>query len=995
VPRSPRKQSPAGRTTAALTAGVISLGFVLSAQSAPAFAKTSAPASHASSWGSGTLTDAELIQLISQFTVPEKATMIHGGTDTTCATATVGCVGQAGIIPGVSRLGIPPLRLADGPAGIRLSYATTALPAPVGLTAAFDRQLAYDFGQVMGTEGRATNQDVLLSPMVNQVTVATAGRNFESLGGEDAYLAGELVGPEIKGVQDEGLIATVKHFVENDFENSRSQTSVAIDKRTLQEGELQAFEKAATADVGAVMCSYNRVNGVFGCSNGDLMNATMRDKFGFSGFVMSDWGATHRLGDMAAGLDIQMWNGSIFSEANVTAALTSGTPGVAVTNDNPAVPAYSSAQWQAVVDLDLFHVLTAMNKAGLLEGTEFGSRYTGTPQSDVPARPVLATLKSASAATAQRVAEESATLLKNNDSALPLTAADFRSSAVKADKHGDKKGGVVVMGPTSVTPYVGGGGSANVTPYDNILSPYEALKSVAPVGADATYTPGYDLDGTVVPASALLAPSASAFSGASGLERSQISTTLPAAGSAPTACTGTCTANRLDPTVDYTTQTLPAGTAYRWLGTVNAPSDGAYQLKVFVQNQSSAQLYLAGGLTNTDQKVNLGAFGVASAGIGGSTVSSWNKLTQTAKSHDPQLGKFQQGAYSVTLAAGQPIQVDLRAYANPTIGAAPLKVRFEWITPTSQDAAITAAVRAAKSANKVVLFAYDEGTEGSDRGGDSVSAGLALPGYQDALTSAVSAVNPNTVVVLNTGDAVLMPWINSVKAVLEMWYPGQVGGVATANVLVGRVNPSGKSPVTFPASGTQVPQFDPSCTDPAVTGNCPLYPGVAGIGNLGTPTSYRSIDYTTNGIFTGYRWYDKNDQTPLFEFGHGLSYTSFAYKNLWIKPTADGVTVSFTVTNTGKVSGTEVAQVYVGGSAKSAPVELADKALAGFTRVTLQPKKSRVVSLNIKARALSFWSVRTHTWELATKDRSVSIGSSSRDIRLAREHLTLAAPSHR
>lgn len=971
-----------GAAGVAVAATAAALALTSGVQLAPSAGAAPPSGPVQSGWGVGTLSDSELQALVGQMTLAEKQRFVAGQSDPDCATSSVGCVGQAGTIRGVARLGIPNLRLTDGPAGIRISYKTTALPAPVNLSATFDREASRDFGAVMGREGKATNQDVLLSPMVNQTTLATAGRNFETLGGEDQYLGGELVYTQVEGVQAEGLIATVKHWVMNDFENSRQSTSVAIDERTLREGEMQAFERAMEADPGAVMCSYNRIKidtdqDRFSCSHGDLQNGVLRGELGFDGLIMSDWGATHGLDDMAQGLDVQMPSASHFSLANLTNATTSGTAAIAQTNDNPAQPARTAAEWQSTLDTAVAHVLAAMNKAGLLEGTEFGSRFSGTPEVVPTTRPTMAEVKDGSLDIAERIAAESATLLKNDGAALPLTADDLT---------GD---GVVLMGPTSVTPYIGGGGSANVTPYDDAPSPYGALKVQTPAGSNISYVPGYDLDGDLVPAAALTAPAGGTFAGQNGLVRSQISTTLPATGVAPDPCTTACAADRLDAGVNYSdaTGTLAAGTAWRWQGTVTAPEAGSYQLKVFVKNQSSSQLFVD-GLATAQRRVNLGAYGVASGGIGGSTVSSWHKLTQTAKSHDPAVGKLHQGSYTLTMAAGETHTLDLRAYANATD---PLSVKLQWITPSTQQQSIDEAVAAAQGAKVPVVFAYDEGTEGSDRGGNSIADGLKLPGYQDDLIAAVAAANPNTVVVLNTGDAVLMPWVDDVKAVLEMWYPGQLGGSATAEVLLGTVNPSGKSPVTFPASGTQVPQYDPTCTDTAVTGNCTLYPGAAKIGNDGvTKQTYRTIDYTKNGIFTGYRWYDRQDQTPLFEFGHGLSYTSFAYSGLTTVPTADGLRATFKVTNTGRVAGTEVAQVYVGGSDKS-PVPLAERALAGFERVSLAPGETKTVQVDVDSRALSYWDVDADAWKMVTSGRAIEVGSSSRDIRVTKADGTAGA----
>jgi beta-glucosidase len=312
-------------------------------------------------------------------------------------------------------------------------------------------------------------------------------------------------------------------------------------------------------------------------------------------------------------------------------------------------------------------------------------------------------------------------------------------------------------------------------------------------------------------------------------------------------------------------------------------------------------------------------------------------------------------------------------------------VQLRWVAPDDQATSIAAAVAAAKSAKKVVVFAYDEGSEGVDRGGSNQAAGLQLPGYQDALISAVAAANPNTVVVLNTGDAVLMPWASAVKGILEMWYPGQEGGQATANVLFGKVDPGGRLPITFPAAANQTPMYDPNCTDTSATGNCPMYPGVAGPSKYlpGASTSYRTITgMQVNGIYEGYRWYDHNGVAPLFPFGYGLSYTSFAYSRLEVEPTRSdhGLTVSFTVRNTGRADGSDSPQVYVGSSPDlPSSIQQAVSKLVGFQRITLSPGESRQVTMHVTGQQLSSWSSTANSWLLGTGARTLWVGSSSRD----------------
>lgn len=234
-------------------------------------------------------------------------------------------------------------------------------------------------------------------------------------------------------------------------------------------------------------------------------------------------------------------------------------------------------------------------------------------------------------------------------------------------------------------------------------------------------------------------------------------------------------------------------------------------------------------------------------------------------------------------------------------------------------------------------------------------------GRIDALVEAVTAANPRTAVVLNTGDPVLMPWLSEAGAVLQMWYSGQEGASATAALLTGAANPSGKLPVTFPRRAEEVP------THPQER-----YPGVDGRATY------------SEGVFVGYRWYDDRDIDPLFPFGHGLSYTSFEYADLAVQPSGDGYDVRFRVRNTGSRPGATVPQVYLGASADP-PVPMAPKQLAGFERIELAPGEGQQVTVHVPSRQLSYWSTAQHGWKVATGARTLSVGASYRDIRLRTE----------
>jgi beta-glucosidase len=255
--------------------------------------------------------------------------------------------------------------------------------------------------------------------------------------------------------------------------------------------------------------------------------------------------------------------------------------------------------------------------------------------------------------------------------------------------------------------------------------------------------------------------------------------------------------------------------------------------------------------------------------------------------------------------------------------------------------------------------------------GDSESEGsdnsISLAGNQDSLVQAIVAANPKTIVVLKSGTAILMPWASEVPAILEAWYAGEEDGNAVAAVLFGDVNPSGKLPLTFPASLSDVPA------------NTPIqYPGVNGV------VSYNE------GIFVGYRHYDENNITPLFPFGFGLSYTSFSFTNLAITPASvnfsnnngedQNVTVSLNVTNTGTALGAEVVQLYVGMPSTAVPEP--PKWLKGFQKLSLAPGETGQVQLTLNERSFSYWDVNSSRWAVVPGTYEIMVGSSSRDIRV-------------
>jgi len=232
---------------------------------------------------------------------------------------------------------------------------------------------------------------------------------------------------------------------------------------------------------------------------------------------------------------------------------------------------------------------------------------------------------------------------------------------------------------------------------------------------------------------------------------------------------------------------------------------------------------------------------------------------------------------------------------------------------------------------------------------------------QNALVSAVAAANPHTIVVIQSGGPIAMPWAGQVQGILENWFPGQVDGDAIAPVLFGDVDPSGKLPVTFP-----VKQSD----DPLQT--AAQYPGVTEPGDSVGPHSAYS-----EGLLVGYRWYDAKNITPLFPFGYGLSYTTFRYSGIAVKRTGAGASVTFTVTNTGARAGAAVGQIYVG---DPAAVGEPPEQLEAFRRVELNPGQSATVTIPLGARSFAHWDTSRHAWAVSAGTYQVMVGRSSRDI---------------
>jgi beta-glucosidase len=381
---------------------------------------------------------------------------------------------------------------------------------------------------------------------------------------------------------------------------------------------------------------------------------------------------------------------------------------------------------------------------------------------------------------------------------------------------------------------------------------------------------------------------------------------------------GTPALTRTEPTVDLAAAPAGVGPLWsaRWTGTVTPAESGLYRFSLL--QAGLATLYVDGRPVGPGYREDVQFL----------------------------VGPRYPMQAAVRLAAGKPVSIRVDYSSSPQLFGA--QAHLAWQPPSASG--IAAAVEAARHADAAIVVANQAAGEGMDH------VGLGLPGDQDQLIDAVAAVNRRTIVVLNTGGPVLMPWLHHVEAVLQAWYPGQQFGTALASVLFGDNDPGGRLPITFPASDAQ---------GPAPPTRPERYPGVNG---------EQRYD---EGIFVGYRWYDQFRQRPLFPFGYGLSYANFRFGDLRVRPDHGGVVATTRVTNTSRRAGSTVAQAYL-----SFPRLAGEppRQLKGYEKVRLGPGQSVVVSFRLDRADLAYYDEGAQRQVVADGRYALLVGSSSRDL---------------
>ena len=652
--------------------------------------------------------------LVKQMTLQEKISMISGAID-------------GFHIAAVPRLGIPAVRMADGPQGVRNNTVSTLYPAGIAAAASFSRSAVRDMGSAIGEDARVRGVGIMLGPGVNIYRSPLCGRNFEYFG-EDPFLASEMAVEYIEGMQEQGTMATIKHFALNNSEFDRHGLSSNADERTINEIYFPTFRKAVEkAHVGAVMTSYNMINGVHAAENSWLIRENLRS-WGFEGIVMSDWTSTYTtLGCLESGLDLEMPRAYLLREEFIRPLLDNGV----VTEE--------------LIDEKVQHILQALIAFDLLK---------------TPAAPKEEN-SDFSRFSAYQLALESPVLLKN-DGLLPLK----------------KKTRIAVLGADAFN-LPRGGGSGNVHP---------AIE-----------------------------------------ERISIAKGLQGLGK-------------------------------------NYPVD---------------LLYPIGDRYDTPENI----------------------------------------------------------------------------------------AKAEKAGAVVVVVGYDLKTEG-----ENFDRTYKLPAKQEEeIQFALDHNKKVIVVVFSGGEYDLGKWGDKASAILSVWYAGQAGGRAVADLLTGKASPSGHLPFTFWGSWEKNPVHDSYLPSE----NTKKGHKATGRNTRAAHDKYSYTEYT-EGVFLGYRGADHFGVKPLYPFGYGLSYTSFAYDGLSVEPAGDGFDVRFTVRNTGSVEGAAVPQIYV--APLSPKVLRPTRELKGFTKVLLQKGASREVTVHLDRSAFAYYCTPIHDWKVDAGSYKIQLGTDAESI---------------
>jgi beta-glucosidase len=777
-------------------------------------------------------------------------------------------------------LGIPALEMSDGPLGVRSQkkFPSTTYAAGIGLAATWDPQLAEKVGAGIGSDARARGIHFMLGPGVNIYRAPMNGRNFEYFG-EDPFLAASIDTGYITGMQKQGVSSTVKHFLGNNSEFLRHDSDSIIDERTAREIYLPAFEFAVkNAHVGAIMDSYNFVNGQHSTQSSYFNTDVARKQWGFQAIMMSDWDATYdAVGAANGGLDLEMPKGKYMNKENLLPAIRDGRVK------------------ESTIDEKVRHILTTAARFGWLDREQIDLSLTKYSEENH-----RVTLEGA---------REGIVLLKNEGSVLPLDKQKIKS--------------ILVVGPDAWPAEPVAGGSGKAVPF-SAVSILEGIANYVGTSAKVYYERGLP---KMIDLASSTEFSTSAQNGTPGLKLETF-----ANGDLSGDPVSTQKVRHIDfagkdwddfADQDEAMELMLQGKkpmSRRWSGLYIAPASSSYIVAAEYSGEGNGyRLFVDDNLV----------------------FDTW-KYAIALQDHK-----------TLNLSAG-PHKIVAEAYQNSPVGG---HVRIGII---DQHKIVSAAAKALAAKADVVIIAAGFDASSESEGADRT---FSLPFGQEELIRELAAVNKNTIVTVTSGGNVDPgDWLDRVPAYLELWYPGERGGTALAEILFGDINPSGHLPVTFERRWTDNPVHDT------------YYP------EEGT----NRVVYK-EGVFVGYRGYERNHVKPLYPFGYGLSYTTFQYSHIEVKPvggSSSGASynVTFDVTNTGQRAGADVAQLYVAEADPKVPRP--PKELKGFSRGQLAAGETKHVSVPLNARAFTFYDVSAKHWHADAGRYTVEVGRSSEDVPL-------------
>jgi len=752
----------------------------------------------------------------------------------------------------IPRLGIPEIKMADGPQGVRNYGKSTAYPCGIALAATWNKDLAFSYGNAVANDAIGKGIHIMLGPGVNIYRAPMNGRNFEYFG-EDPFLTSTTAVGYIKGMQAKGIMATVKHFAANNQEWERNKVSSNVDVRALYEIYFPAFYKAIKeANVGAVMNSYNPVNGIHASQNKWLLTDVLRDDFKFSGILMSDWGSTYN-GKAAAlaGLDLEMPSGKFMNPDSLKHYINTKEIDI------------------AVIDKKVLHILQTLIRFGFLDKRETKNQYNKEFSNEV----------------ALKVAREGIVLLKNDRNILPLQPNQFKNVAVVGN-NADR--------------FVTGGGSGWIEP-ETFTTTYTELKNkLSRYGTNVfTTKTGYFLpDGEVFTDTDLHNK---------GLKVSYYNNID---------LRGNVISSRIYNIINFDWVKRPID---------NLPKENFSVIVegVFVPKTSGAYSFRIAA--DDGFKVKLDEEEL---------MSKWGKSLQ-------RLPK-----YAIkNLEKGKTYKIRIEYFQKTGTAALDFglrKVQDDRLNDTLSKADVI-----------VACLGFDNISESEGR-----DKTFKLPQDVDEIMKDIIAAGKPVILVMNAGGNVYMQdWIDKVSALVWAWFPGQAGGKAIAEILTGETNPSGKLPATFEKEWKDNPVYN---------------------SYYAKNKDELFVDYS-EGIFVGYRGYDKNKTEVQYPFGYGLSYTSFDIKNVSIQSESKNeIIVACDIANTGKRKGAETIQLYVGKPADKVPQAI--KELKSFIKVELKEGERKRVQLSLPKDELRYYDVDQKKFVFEPGVYTFYVGNSSRNF---------------